>query len=344
MFKSIAILCGVGTVGLAGFGGYVLAARPLHASAAEITANATPKAPAWQIASIGRTEPRYGEIRISPTVPGRIAQSFVQANDRVEEGDVLLRLEDDEARFRLVSAEAEAAVRRRERDAQPVAVGREDIKRIEDLLYSAERSATGARFELDFVLGARRAGDSDKAVASARKRLVEARERVQRERAALGAALAKPGLAAPTRLEAAFTAARADVSVAETMLDKTRIRAASAGTILQISGKVGETVGPSMDHPLLVMGDVSAMRVVAEVDETDAAKVRLGQSVFVRTDTYPGRDFEGKVTAVAPSLAQPRIGQRGPRRPTDVEVLEVTILLDGSVPLLTGMRTEVFFR
>ena len=344
MFKSVAVLCFVGSAGLAGFGGYVLAARPLHASTGEIPSIATPKAPAWVIASIGRTEPRNGEIRISPTVPGRIAQSFVHANDRVEEGDVLLRLDDDEARFRLVSAEAEAAVRRRERDAQPVAVGREDVKRIEDILYAVERSAMGARFELDFLLGAGRSGDTEKAVASARKRLAEARERVQRERAALGAALAKPGLPAPTRLEAAFTAARAEVSVAETMLDKTRIRAPSAGTILQIRGKVGETVGPTMEYPLLVLGDLSAMRVVAEVDEADVAKVRLGQAVFVRSDTYPGRDFEGKVTAVAPSLAQPRIGQRGPRRPTDVEVLEVTILLDGTVPLLTGMRTEVFFR
>ena len=344
MFKSIAVLCAAGTVGLAGFGGYVLAARPLPIPTSETQGASALKVPAWIIASIGRTEPKSGEIRITPTVPGRIAQSFVHANDKVEEGDVLLRLEDDEARYRLVSAEAEAAVRRRERDAQPVTVGREEVKRIEDNLYSSERSLTGARFELDFVLAARRTGGTDNQLASARKRLVEARERVQRDRTALGLALAKPGLAAPNRLEAAFTAARAEVSVAETMLDKTRIRAPSAGTILQLTGKVGEMIGPSVEHPLLVMGDLSAMRVIAEVDETDVAKVRLGQTVFVRSDTYPGRDFDGKVTAVAPSLGQPRIGQRGPRRPTDVEVLEVTILLDGTVPLLTGMRTEVFFR
>ena len=344
MFKSIAVLCAAGTVGLAGFGGYVLAARPLPILAVETQATSTLKVPAWIIASIGRTEPKNGEVRITPTVPGRIVQSFVHVNDKVEEGDVLLRLDDDEARYRLVSAEAEAAARRRERDAQPVTAGREEVKRIEDTLYSSERSLTGARFELDFVLAARRTGGTDSQLASARKRLVEARERVLRDRTALGIALAKPGLAAPNRLEAGFTAARAEVSVAETMLDKTRIRAPVAGTILQLTGKVGEMIGPSVEHPLLVMGDLSSMRVIAEVDETDVAKVRLGQAVFVRSDTYPGKDFDGKVTAVAPSLAQPRIGQRGPRRPTDVEVLEVTILLDGTVPLLTGMRTEVFFR
>jgi HlyD family secretion protein len=37
------------------------------------------------------------------------------------------------------------------------------------------------------------------------------------------------------------------------------------------------------------------------------------------------------------------MGTRGARRATDVEVLEVQIDIEGSVPLLPGMRTEVFF-
>ena len=35
---------------------------------------------------------------------------------------------------------------------------------------------------------------------------------------------------------------------------------------------------------------------------------------------------------------------RGPRRPNDVEVLEVLVSLDGNPPLLTGMRVDVFFK
>ena len=34
----------------------------------------------------------------------------------------------------------------------------------------------------------------------------------------------------------------------------------------------------------------------------------------------------------------------GPRRPNDVEVLEVLIALDGTPPLMTGMRVDAFFR
>jgi len=84
--------------------------------------------------------------------------------------------------------------------------------------------------------------------------------------------------------------------------------------------------------------------VRAEVDEQDVGKLRIGQRVFVRNTAYPSRDFEGKVAEMAPSLALPRMGSRGARRPTDVEVMEVVIHLDGAVPLLPGMRVDAFFR
>ena len=56
------------------------------------------------------------------------------------------------------------------------------------------------------------------------------------------------------------------------------------------------------------------------------------------------QQFEGKVTELAPSLGIPRMGSRGARRATDVEVMEVMIDLEGSVPLLPGMRADAFFR
>jgi HlyD family secretion protein len=133
------------------------------------------------------------------------------------------------------------------------------------------------------------------------------------------------------------------VTLAETLLDKTRIRAPIAGKVLQINAKVGELVAPTPELPLVVVGDMSIVRVRAEVDEPDVAKIKLGQRVSVKNNAYPGREFEGKVAEIAPSLALPRMGSRGARRATDVEVMEVLIDLDGSVPLLPGMRVDAFF-
>ena len=132
--------------------------------------------------------------------------------------------------------------------------------------------------------------------------------------------------------------------MAEALLDKTRIRAPFAGTILEINAKQGEVVAPSPEQPLVVMGDMSVVRVKAEVDEGDVAKIKFNQKAFVRSIAHPGKDFDGKVTRIAPSLGRAKINPRGPRRANDVEVMEVTIDLDGTSPLLPGMRVDAFFR
>ncbi len=114
--------------------------------------------------------------------------------------------------------------------------------------------------------------------------------------------------------------------------------------MLELHAKQGEIVSPSPDQPLAVVGDMSTVRVKAEVDDGDVAKIKVGQKAFVRSINYPGKDFEGTVTALAPTMATPRISPRGPRRASDIEVLEMTIALDGKVPLVPGMRVDAFVR
>jgi HlyD family secretion protein len=299
----------------------------------------------WVAAAPGRVEPRSGEVRVGAGAPGRVVEVLVSVGAKVEEGELLVRLEDDEIRARLAAAEAEALARKSERDKGPVTAGRENVTRAEDAVYTAERSVTGARFELDYALKARRDGTgSERAVSDARRRLTDAKERLTREQQNLATAQTRSGIPAPSRMDSAVTAARADVSVAEAMLEKTRIRAPIGGSVLQLLTKTGEFVGPSAEFPLVFVGDTSGMRVKAEVDEPDVGKIKVGQRAFVRSAAFPGQEFAGRVTRLAPTLAMPRINQRGPRRPTDLEVMEVTIDLEGNAPLITGMRAEAFFR
>lgn len=74
----------------------------------------------WVAAAPGRVEPKSGVVRISAGLPARVTDVFVKVNDRVVQGEVLIRLDDVEVRARLASAEAEAAARKRERDAQKI--------------------------------------------------------------------------------------------------------------------------------------------------------------------------------------------------------------------------------
>jgi HlyD family secretion protein len=338
----------LGGMALAGLGAFALNGQYLPARSAAPAA-ATPASPTadvpWVAAAPGRVEPKYGEVRIAAGMLGRVTEVLARVNDRVEDGELLVRLDDDEARARLAAAEAEAGGRRQERDNAPATSGREDIRKAEDAVFNAERAETGARYELDFALAAKRAGTiKEQGLADARRRYAAAKERLERERLAYASAQAKANLPAPNRAESALSAARAQVSAAEAALDKTRIRAPVGGTVLQVPAKLGEIVAPSPEQPLIVLGDMSLLRVKAEIDEADVSKIKLGQKAFVRSISYPGREFAGTVSALAPSLAPPRIGLRGPRRPTDVEVLEVTIDLAPGASLLPGMRVDAFFR
>jgi HlyD family secretion protein len=355
MARKLAILTGLASLGLAGFAVALIMTpgNPIqikfHSPAASSTSTSGGQASTVSAqlpgvaAAPGRVEPRSGQIRVSAGIGGKVEKVAVKMNDRVAEGEVLIRLEDKEARARLSAAEAEAAVRKRERDGQTATAGRDSINKAEDAVYNAERSVMSARFELDDAIAADRNNPNSQNLSSARRRHSDAIDRLRQEQSALASAISRSGTPAPNRLEAGLIASRSEVTLAESVLDKTRIRAPIAGKVLQIHAKVGEMVGPAMEIPLAVMGD-TAVRVRAEVDEHDVAKIKVGQRVFVKNTAYQGQEFDGKVAELAPSLALPRMGSRGARRATDVEVMEVLIDLDGNVPLLPGMRVDAYFR
>jgi HlyD family secretion protein len=342
--KPIFLLALAGLVILGGLAFFRTDPLGQNGAAATAASAAAPTALPWIAAAPGRIEPRTGEIRVGTPILGRISDVLVKTNDEVNEGELLVRLDDEDVRARLSAAEAEAGARKRERDAQTATSGRDDVRKAEDAAYTSERLVTAARNELDNLVAAIRNGTATgDRFNDVRKKLSDARDRLARDRTTLLNALARSNLPAPNRFESSLTAGRADVSAADALLEKTKLRAPLSGRILQMHAKIGETVAPAPDQPLVVMGDMSVIRVKAEVDERDVSKLSVGQSAFVRSDAFGARSFEGKVSAVALALGPPRIG-RGPRRPTDVEVLEVTIDLAGGSPLLPGMRVDAFFR
>lgn len=340
MFKPIGLISIIALLAVGGYAAYTqLNYKDADADTVET------KTVDWVAAAPGRVEPKSGEIRIGTSILGRVAEVMVKAYDKVEEGDLLIRLDDAEARAKLGAAETEAEALREEREKQFVD-GREDVRKAEDAIYAAERAVTGARIEFDFALSEKREGKSgsDKTLSDARQRLKEAKSRLERERIEFVKAQSKADLPAPNRAESAVSAARAEVRMAEALLGKSRLRSPIAGTVLEVNAKAGEVVSPSPATPLIVIGDMSLVRVKAEVDEHDVAKISVGQKAYVRSVSFPGKQFEGTVSNIASSLGPAEIGPRGPRLRNDVEVLEVTIDLEKDVPLLPGMRVDAFFR
>ncbi|MFM9847840.1 MAG: HlyD family secretion protein [Hyphomicrobiaceae bacterium] len=309
------------------------------------TIAARPQAKAtWAASAAGRVEPRGGEIKIGAQSAGRMSDIAVKINDTVKSGDLLIRLDDEEAYARIAAAEAEAAVRKRERDAETVGRQAQDRRNAEDAVAAAERALTQARADLDSVVRGRSSGAATPDLTAQRAAIKAAQDKLGQERDGLRRTQTAAGVPLPTRLEAALTAARSDLSLAETALERTRVRAPADGTVLQINVRAGETATPSAEQTLMVLGDLTALRVRAELEERDSAKVRVGQGAIVQSDAHPGRKFEGKVMTMAQALGPGKLAQRGPRRPNDVEVLEVVIDLDAGSGLLPGMRVDVFFK
>lgn len=307
------------------------------------TATALPQ-PKWATSATGRVEPKDGEVRISTQVAGKIDTVLVATNDKVKAGDLLIRLDDDEIYVKLSAARAEAGVRARERDEEdPVTGLAAERRKIDDTLAASERKLFDVREAFDFAQQASEKSDA-KQLETLRAAVVEAEKQRADNRAALAKENARERMPLPTRLESSLALARAELGGAEIALERTRIRAPSDGTILNIFAKPGEVAVPSPENTLVMFGDLTGLAVRAEVEERDATKVRTGQKVIIKADAFPDKEFTGVVTSVAQSLASPRIATRGPRRPNDVEVVEVVATLDGNPPLFTGMRVDVFFK
>ena len=122
------------------------------------------------------------------------------------------------------------------------------------------------------------------------------------------------------------------------------IRAPHAGEVLQVNAKAGELASPSATQPLLILGDVSALRVRAELDERDLGNVKVGQAVIVHADAFGSREFAGKVSFIAPLVERGRLSARGQNSQTDIDVVEVQVDLTDPGPLTVGMKVDVYFR
>jgi HlyD family secretion protein len=295
----------------------------------------------WDATAPGRVEPSSQMIRIAAPIAGRIAEIPVKVNDKVFAGELLVRLDDDEARARLAGAEAQVALHLRARNDER-RKGSEERRREEDAVAEAERSVVQAQAALDKAATAKGGPARGDELEAARATLSRAQAHFREQRDRLAASNAA-GLVLPTRAEGELAVARADLTVAEAALEKTRIRAPLAGTVLQVQAKVGELAVPASEHPLVLLGDVSALRVRAELDERDFVKVRVGQHVLVRAHAFRDREFQGRVSSIAQYVEAGRMTSAEQRKLSDIDVAEVIVELTDPGPLVVGMQVDAYF-
>jgi HlyD family secretion protein len=305
----------------------------------------TPDDKRWQAVAPGRVEPLSGEVKIAPSIIGVVGEVLVKANDKVFAGEPLVRLIDGEAQARLATAEAQIALRRRARNDESPSSRASTRRKAEDGVADAEKALVDAQAGVDKAAIERRAGrGSDADVDGARAALLRAQDRLKQQKAELRRVEADTNTPLPTQAEGQLNVARTELAAAQAAIDKMTIRAPIGGTVLQVNIKAGELASPSGTQPMVLLGDVSTLRVRAELDERDFGEIKIGQPALVRAAAFRGRDFAGKVVFIAPIVEPGRINSRGQRSVTDVDVVEVLIDLAEPDALAVGMKVDVYFR
>ena len=100
--------------------------------------------------------------------------------------------------------------------------------------------------------------------------------------------------------EAGLVQALADLNTQKVNLGHTIIRAPIDGVVISRSVDQGQTVAASMNAPVLyqLAEDLTKMQVLANIDEAEIGKLRMGQEVEFTVDAFPNDEFTGKVQEV----------------------------------------------
>src|SRR5215475_11736964 len=152
----------------------------------------------WQAVAPGRVEPWSGEIKVAAPIIATIGEVLVKPTDKVFAGELLVRLQDEEVRARLATAEAQVAMRKRARNDQTASNRVIDRRRAEDAMADAERAVVEARAAIDTASIARRAGKgSDRDIERARTAYAQAQDRLKRDRVELRKLLDDGGVPLP---------------------------------------------------------------------------------------------------------------------------------------------------
>lgn len=319
-------------------------AAPTELTFAQESGLAQPRTGGYAATAPGLVEPKGEERQIASQVIGVIEKMLVDENDVVSVGQVIAIVENSEQAARLAAAKAELA--RHAAELEKIISGARPEER-------REARANLAQLDSDLDLATRdfkrkqplaeRGAATEAALDQAASTLnsTKARHAAMAERLALIEAGSRAEDIAAARAVVAYS--EAQVALAQALLDKTIIRSPIAGTILRRQRNAGEAVTNIDPTPVAVVGDLTHLRVRAEVDETDIDHVDRGQRVEVTADAFPGRRFGGTVARVAQRLGSKDVQTGRPAEKVDMKVLQVLVDLDPGQKLPVGLRVDAFF-
>jgi HlyD family secretion protein len=247
------------------------------------------------------------KIELASKVIGRVAWVGVEMGDKIEKGQVLVRLEDDEYKARVAQAQgqldnAKAMLAELEAGSRP-----EDIGASQARLDQAKAELVNAEVSLKRLKGLDATGavspqqidDADALVRSKAAVVETMRQQFELMKAGPRKETIDAQRATVRQLEGALGLATLD-------LDNTIIRSPITATVLERNVEVGEfvTTGFVGDRGakgyVVSIADLNDLRVELDVSQNDFAKVSAKQLCWIVTDAYPDKKYAGIVDQISP--------------------------------------------
>ena len=270
------------------------------------------------------TDNAYVNARMAPVTPlvaGSAIEVLVEDTQQVKPGDVLVRLDQANAKIAVAQAEADLAAARR-KFGQAVATNSALSAQIDTSsaglvqararLRTAEAEFDKARIDLQrreaVIASGAISGEeltlARKAYASANAALEAARggisEVTSARRVAQGQLAANDALVRGSSVDTdpAVQAAKARLDAALLDLQRTTIRAPISGVVSRLQIQVGQRLSPG--QTIMTIVPIDKLYVDANFKEGQLGRVRPGMAVTLKSDLYGGDVvYHGKVTGLA---------------------------------------------
>lgn len=240
------------------------------------------------------------ESTVGFKVQGRLDELLVQEGQYVHEGDIIARL-DRKDYVQQVRVD-EATVRSREAELNLALAGSrtQEIKAAEQALFDAqadmelkkvELQRNQALYEKDYI-----SAEERDIAATNLKRAQATHERSNQTYNQLLEGTRKEQIAINL---ANVQTARENLDLSRIRLDYTTLHAPKSGVITVRQAELGEVMLPGT--PVVTIADIDHLWLRGYVSETDLGRVRWGQSATVKTDTFPGKTYKGRVSFISSS-------------------------------------------
>jgi HlyD family secretion protein len=251
------------------------------------------------IVTNGKIEPEE-DFQAHAPMATTVKKIYVHEGDQVKKGQLLVRLDDAEARA--TAAKAMAQLRGAEADLNAVGAGgtHEEVLNNKSALVKAKTEQESAQRNYDAMRRLKDSGAaSDAELQDAENRLKQAQSNSQLlEQKLKGGRYSRPEVA---RVQAQTDEARATYQAAQDLLNNSNITAPRDGMVYALP--VRESAYVNQGDLIVGVADLKRIQVRAFVDEPDIGRLAKGQRVDVTWDGLPGRTWRGTVTRVPTTVS-----------------------------------------